>query len=199
MVRLGEILLEADVLTKRQLSRALAMQEAGDKRRLGEILVELGYVTVEDLTEIMMRNGSPHEERLPVEKPIKKQTVIQKQPIDISKDVVLKTKFALDIKTMIGAATGIASLVGMWYMLQADIQEAKELPKIGNIYSEEYPSRPEGYNWPRSYEQYKDQVGTLQEDMDQVFEMTEELEEEVKELQKIVNNLRVQVANKRDK
>ena len=199
MVRLGEILLEADVLTKRQLSRALAMQEAGDKRKLGEILVELGYITLDDLTEIMMRNGSPHEERLPVEKPIKKQTVIQKQPIDISKDVVLKTKFALDIKTMIGAATGIASLVGMWYMLQADIQEAKELPKIGNIYSEEYPSRPEGYNWPRSYEQYKDNVEDLQVDLDEALDRIEELEEEVKELQKIVNDLRVQVANKRDK
>ena len=199
MVRLGEILLEADVLTKRQLSRALAMQEAGDKRKLGEILVELGYLTIEDLTEIMMQNGSPHEERLPVEKPIKKQTVIQKQPIDISKDVVLKTKFALDIKTMIGAATGIASLVGMWYMLQADIQEAKELPKIGNIYSEEYPSRPEGYNWPRSYEQYKDNVEDLQVDLDEALDRIEELEEEVKELQKIVNDLRVQVANKRDK
>ena len=199
MVRLGEILLEADVLTKRQLSRALAMQEAGDKRKLGEILVELGYLTIEDLTEIMMRNGSPHEERLPVEKLIKKQTVIQKQPIDISKDAVLKTKFALDIKTMIGAATGIASLVGMWYMLQADIQEAKELPKIGNIYSEEYPSRPEGYNWPRSYEQYKDNVEDLQVDLDEALDRIEELEEEVKELQKIVNDLRVQVANKRDK
>ena len=42
---------------------------------------------------------------------------------------------------MIGAATGIASLVGMWYMLQAEIQEAKELPKICNIYDQEYPSR----------------------------------------------------------
>ena len=199
MVRLGEILLEADVLTKRQLSRALAMQEAGDKRKLGEILVELGYITLDDLTDIMMRNGSPHEERLPVEKPIKKQTVIQKQPIDISKDVVLKTKFALDIKTMIGAATGIASLVGMWYMLQADIQEAKELPKIGNIYSEEYPSRPEGYNWPRSYEQYKDNVEDLQVDLDEALDRIDEMEEEVKQLQKTVNDLRVKVANKRDK
>ena len=199
MVRLGEILLEADVLTKRQLSRALAMQEAGDKRRLGEILVELGYVTVEDLTEIMMRNGSPHEERLPVEKPIAPTPVAPKQPIDISKDVVLKTKFALDVKTMIAAATGIASLVGMWYMLQADIQEAKELPKIGNIYSEEYPSRPEGYNWPRSYEQYKDNVEDLQVDLDEALDRIDEMEEEVKQLQKTVNDLRVKVANKRDK
>ena len=200
MIRLGEILLEANVLTKRQLSRALAMQEAGDKRRLGEILVELGYVTVEDLTEIMMQNGSPHEERLPVvEKPIAPTPVAPKQPIDISKDVVLKTKFALDVKTMIAAATGIASLVGMWYMLQADIQEAKELPKIGNIYSEEYPSRPEGYNWPRSYEQYKSQVGQLQTDMDDVLDLLDEYEEKIDDLEKQVTNLRIQLANKKDK
>ncbi len=111
----------------------------------------------------------------------------------------MKTKFALDVKTMIAAATGIASLVGMWYMLQADIQEAKELPKIGNIYNQEYPSRPEGYNWPRSYEQYKDQVGQLQEDMDEAYDKLDEYEEAIEELEKIVTELRVQVANKRDK
>ena len=191
--RLGELLLEADVITRRQLAKACQKQVQGDKKKLGDILIEMGYITVEDLTDAML--NTRHAE--PV---IEKKIVVQpKQAIDISQDAVMKTKFALDVKTMIAAATGIASLVGMWYMLQADIQEAKELPKIGNIYEEEYPSRPEGYNWPRSYEQYKDQVGTLQDDMDQVFETMEELEEEIKELQKIISDLRVQVANKRDK
>ena len=191
--RLGELLLGADVITKRQLAKACQRQVQGDKRKLGDILIEMGYITIEDLTDAML--NTRHEE--PV---IEEKIVVQpQQAIDISQDAVMKTKFALDVKTMIAAATGIASLVGMWYMLQADIQEAKELPKIGNIYEEEYPSRPEGYNWPRSYEQYKDQVGTLQDDMDQVFETMEELEEEIKELQKIISNLRVQVANKRDK
>ena len=206
MVRLGEILLEANVINKRQLSKALAMQEVGDKRKLGEILVELGHITVDDLTDIMMTNGSPHEDRLPVvDKPKrarrsrKQEPVMEKKPIDVSQDAVLKTKFALDVKTIIAAATGIASLVGMWYMLQADIQEAKELPKIGNIYNQEYPSRPEGYNWPRSYEQYKDQVGQLQEDMDEVYDKLDEYEEAIDDLEKIVTELRVQLANKRDK
>ena len=205
MIRLGEILLEANVLTKRQLSRALAMQEAGDKRKLGEILVELGYITLDDLTDIMMSNGSPHEDRLPVEQPkrtrkaVKQPPVVPKQPIDISENVVMKTKFALDLKTMISAAVGIATLVGFWYALQADIQEAKELPKIGNIYSQEYPSRPEGYNWPRSYEQYKSQVGQLQTDMDDVLDLLDEYEEKIDDLEKEVTNLRIQLANKRDK
>ena len=200
MVRLGEILLEANVLTKRQLSKALAMQEVGDKRKLGEILVELGYITVEDLADIMMVNGHPQEDRLPVvEEPIAPTLVVPKQPIDISENVVMKTKFALDIKTMITAAVGIATLVGFWYALQADIQEAKELPKIGNIYSQEYPSRPEGYNWPRSYEQYKSQVGQLQTDMDDVLDLLDEYEEKIDDLEKQVTNLRIQLANKRDK
>ena len=202
--KLGDILLDANVLTKRQLSRALAMQETGDKRKIGEILVDLNYITLDDLTDIMLSNGSPHEERVPVEKEIqrtvvKQEPVIKKQPIDISEDAVMKTKFALDLKTIIAAAIGISSLVGMWYALQSDIQEAKELPKICNIYSQEYPSRPEGYNWPRSYEQYKDQVGQLQEDMDEVYGLLEEYEEKIDDLEKTVTDLRIKLANKRDK
>ena len=191
--RLGELLLEADVVTKRQLAKACQKQVQGDKRKLGDILIEMGYITIADLTDVML--NTRHAE--PV---IEEKIVVQpKQAIDISQDAVMKTKFALDVKTMIAAATGIASLVGMWYMLQADIQEAKELPNLQSLYENEYPSRPEGHNWPRSYEQYKTQVGSLQEDMDDVFDQLEEYEDVIKELQKLVSNLRVQVANKRDK
>ena len=186
--KIGDLLLDANVLTKRQLQKALAMQASGDKRQIGEILIELGYITLNDLTEIMVVNGH--------ESPPQQQAA---KPVDISQDVIMKTKFALDFKTMIAAATGIASLVGMWYMLQADIQEAKELPNLESLYENEYPSRPEGHNWPRSYEQYKTQVGSLQEDMDDVFDQLEEYEDVIKELQKLVSDLRVQVANKRDK
>ena len=87
----------------------------------------------------------------------------------------------------------------MWYALQADIQEAKELPKIGNIYNQEYPSKPEGYNWPRSYEQYKDNVEDLQNSMDEVLDLLDEYEAKIEDLEKTVTELRVQVANKRDK
>ena len=39
------------------------------------------------------------------------------------------SSFKVSIKTLIGIAIGIATVVGMWYALQADIEEAKELPK----------------------------------------------------------------------
>ena len=84
----------------------------------------------------------------------------------------------------------------MWYALQADIQEAKELPNLETLYQQEYPSRPEGYNWPRSFEQYKDNVGSLQEDMDAVYDTIEELEEVIKDLQKDIKDLE---RRKRDK
>jgi len=191
--RLGDLLMEADIITKRQLAKAIQKQIKGDKKKLGDILIELGYITVADLTDAIL--NTPHDETV---EPVIEEKVVA-QPIDISEDVVMKTKFALDIKTMISAAVGIATLVGFWYALQADIQEAKELPKIGNIYAEEYPSRPEGYNWPRSYEQYKDQVGSLQEDMDEVFDKIDEYEEKIDELEKTVTDLRIKLANKRDK
>ena len=103
------------------------------------------------------------------------------------------TKFILSIQTMIGAGMGIASLVGMWYMLQSDIQEAKELPVPLSLFDEEYPSKAEGYNWSPSYEQYKQQVGNLQENQDDIYEVIEGMQNEIKELNRQITNLRIAV------
>ena len=219
--KLGELLLHGDVLTKRQLNKAIAMQQAGDDRKLGEILVELGYITVDDITDVMMQQASKAQAETEKSKRdlvlsqqiLKSKTkpkstpaapkpaapTSQPKPIDISEDAIMKTKFKLDLKTIIAAAVGISSLVGMWYALQADIQEAKELPKIGNIYSQEYPSRPEGYNWPRSYEQYKENVEDLQVSVDEALDLLDEYKEKIDDLEKMVTELRVQMANKKDK
>ena len=40
-----------------------------------------------------------------------------------------ETKVTLDLKTIGTIAVMIATVVGMWYAVQAEIQEAKELPK----------------------------------------------------------------------
>ena len=39
------------------------------------------------------------------------------------------TSFKISIKTLAGIAALIFTLVGMWFTLQADFSEAKELPK----------------------------------------------------------------------
>ncbi len=110
-------------------------------------------------------------------------------PQELSPD----TKFTLSIQTMIGAGMGIASLVGMWYMLQSDIQEAKELPIPLSLFSQEYPSKAEGYNWSPSYEQYKQQVGDLQENQDDLYGIIEGMQEEIDKLNQQIVNLRIAV------
>lgn len=47
----------------------------------------------------------------------------------MAKELNEDTGFKISIKTLIGIAFAIATVVGMWFALQADIQEAKELPK----------------------------------------------------------------------
>ncbi len=46
----------------------------------------------------------------------------------MSKELNEDTGFRVSIKTLMGIAFAIATIVGMWFALQADIQEAKELP-----------------------------------------------------------------------
>ena len=45
-----------------------------------------------------------------------------------TKELSESTSFTISIQTLIGIAFGIATVVGMWFALQADIAEAKELP-----------------------------------------------------------------------
>jgi len=103
------------------------------------------------------------------------------------------TKFALSIQTMVSLGVGIATLVGFYYMMMGEIQEAKELPTLESLYESEYPSKPQGYNHPASYEQYKSQVGALQENQDEIYETVEELQDEIEKLKQQVVNLRIAV------
>ena len=194
-IKIGKLLCDEDIITKRQLNQALQAQIKGDKRSLGEILVDKGYCTLDDITDVVLEHGNGHEEHH--EEIVEKiEGPRKKEPIELSEDKVMDTKFTLSVQTMVAAGTGLASLIGMWYALQAEIQEAKELPSLETLYQQEYPSRPEGYNWPRSFEQYKDNVGSLQEDMDGVYDILDEYEETIKELQKDIKDLE---RRKRDK
>ena len=85
------------------------------------------------------------------------------------------TSFKVSIKTLIGIAIGIATVVGMWFALQADIEEAKELPK---------PPDPEV---TRMEYDMKDQlirqtIMTTQEDVSEMKSDMKRLEEKIDKL-----------------
>ena len=209
-IKLGQLLCDADIITKRQLSKALAEQVKGRKGTIGEILVEMGFCSFDDITETLMNSAEDtqkHEEKheeihnapIPTPPPqVEEPEPVKEEPVEISEEKVLGTKFSMSIQTIIGLVSLISAGVGGYYMLLSEIEEAKQLPVINieEIFTDEYPSKPDGHNWPRSYEQYKNQVGGLQEDMDAVYDLLDEYEELIKELQKDIKDLE---RRKRDK
>jgi hypothetical protein len=46
----------------------------------------------------------------------------------MAKELSENTSFNISLQTLGGIAFAIATIVGMWFALQSDIQEAKELP-----------------------------------------------------------------------
>ena len=212
-VKLGQLLCDADVITKRQLSKALGQQVKGNKKTIGEILVDMGVCTLDDITDTLINGqqekAQPHIEKheeihnvvIPITKPepvpIPQPVVevvpepVKEEPVEISEEKVMGTKFSMSVQTIVGLITLISTAVGGYYMLLQEIEEAKNLPEINveKIFTDEYPSKPDGHNWPRSYEQYKNQVGGLQEDMDAVYETLDEYEELIKELRSDIKDL----------
>ncbi len=216
-VKLGQLLCDADIITKRQLSKALQAQVKGAKGTIGEILVDMNFCDFDDITDALLNSSTDtkqHEEKHEEihKEPIQPEVVtglppnkpepVKEKPVEISEDKVMGTKFTMSIQTIVALVGVISAGVGGYYMLLSEIEEAKNLPEppsIESIFGDEYPSRPDGHNWPRSYEQYKSQVGGLQEDMDAVYEIIDEYEEAIEDLEKLVSNLRVEVAKKKDK
>ena len=47
----------------------------------------------------------------------------------MAKELTEDTCFNVSIKTLVGIGFAMATIISMWFMLQADITEAKELPK----------------------------------------------------------------------
>ena len=85
------------------------------------------------------------------------------------------TKVTLDLKTLGMVAAGIGTIVGMWFALQADLAEAKELP---------LPSEPE---ITRMEFDMKDQlvrqtIMTTQEDVTEIKEDIKRIEEKIDQL-----------------
>ena len=93
----------------------------------------------------------------------------------MAKELNEDTGFKVSIKTLFGIAVAIATVVGMWFALQADIQEAKELPK---------PLEPEV---TRMEYDMKDQlvrqtIMTTQEDVKELKEDMDRIEEKIDDL-----------------
>ena len=92
----------------------------------------------------------------------------------MAKQIGEDTKVTLDLKTIGMLAVGIASLVGMWFALQADIQEAKELP-LPVIDRTEYDLKDE---------LVRQTIMDTEDDVEEIKEQLDKIDERLYEIQK---------------
>jgi hypothetical protein len=100
----------------------------------------------------------------------------------MAKELNEDTAFKLSIKTIIGAGFAIATLAGMWFTLQADIAEAKELP--ANVWNPEWEEKLPDAEVTRMEFDMKDQmirntIMTTQEDVKEIKESLEKIEDKL--------------------
>ena len=92
----------------------------------------------------------------------------RKEPREIGEDT------GLGLKTIGMLLVGIATLIGMWFTLQSDIQEAKELPA----------PVIERMEFDMKDELIRQTIMDTQEDVDEIKEKLDKIDERLYEIQK---------------
>ena len=90
----------------------------------------------------------------------------------MAKELNEETAFKLSIKTLIGIGFAMATLISMYFMLQADIAEAKELPA---------PADPEvtRMEFDMKDQMIRNTIMTTQEDVTEIKETLEKIEDKL--------------------
>ena len=93
----------------------------------------------------------------------------------MTKELNEDTTFKLSIKTLAGIAALIFTLVSMWFILQADIAEAKELPvaPAPDVTRMEFDMKDQ--NIRLTIQNTADDVEELKEDLDRIEDKIDKL------------------------
>ena len=100
----------------------------------------------------------------------------------MAKELNEDTAFKLSVKTLIGVGFVIATVVGMWFALQADIAEAKELPV--NEWNPEWEEKLPDPEVTKMEFDMKDQmirntIMTTQKDVEEMKKSLEKIEDKL--------------------
>ena len=89
----------------------------------------------------------------------------------MSKELNEDTSFKVSVKTLIAIGLGLSTLIGMWFTLQADIAEAKELPV----------STPEvtRMEFDMKDQMIRNTIMNTQEDVKEIKETLEKIEQKI--------------------
>ena len=90
----------------------------------------------------------------------------------MAKELNEDTSFKVSVKTLIGIGFGIATVVGMWFALQADIAEAKELP-------EPLPPDVTRMEFDMKDQMIRNTIMTTQKDVEEIKKSMEKIEDKL--------------------
>ena len=93
----------------------------------------------------------------------------------MAKELNEDTGFNVSIKTLIGIGAAITTVVGMWFALQADIAEAKELP-------EPPPAEVTRMEFDMKDQMIRQTIMTTQDDLTEIKEDIKRIEEKIDKL-----------------
>tara|TARA_R110000737_G_scaffold324731_1_gene337754 strand:- start:197 stop:481 length:285 start_codon:yes stop_codon:yes gene_type:complete len=91
----------------------------------------------------------------------------------MAKQIGEETKITLDLKTIGIIGFGLATVIGMWFSLQADIEEAKNLPEP-EIQRIEFQMKDEAI---------RDAIMNTQSDVQELKKQLEKIDERLYDLQ----------------
>ena len=89
----------------------------------------------------------------------------------MAKELNEDTGFTVSIKTLIAIGAAMATIIGMWFILQADIADAKELP-TPDVTRMEFDMKDQ---------MIRQTIMTTQEDVKEIKVMIEKIEDKIYE------------------
>ena len=92
----------------------------------------------------------------------------------MAKELNEDSGFKISIKTLLGIGAGMATIIGMWFMLQADIAEAKKLP-------EPVPPDVTRMEFDMKDQMIRQTIISTQEDVQEIKKTLEKIEDKIYE------------------
>ena len=90
----------------------------------------------------------------------------------MTKELNENSGFKVSIKTLIAIGAAMATVISMWFMLQADIDEARELPKP-------LPQDVTRMEFDMKDQMIRQTIITTQEDVEDIKESLEKIEDKL--------------------
>ena len=208
MAMIGEILVQKGYITQQQVDGVLAVK--GPDAQVGQVLIEWGLLTQEQLMEALeIQAPPPPPPPPPPVQPMYQQPVAPPLPPpsvpDLTMDTLQKSKFNIDLKTMIYIGSILVSGITMYFTFMSEldtrfaalegndkdlmIEMDKRLTALENTFTPigdgVYSVDPSG-TWPPSRGEYKmkdemsrNKIVVLEKELEELKEDLEKLEDKV--------------------